>query len=92
MRFFSFLPLKLLTPLFTSDRLEHILHQLSDAIVSTINTAHSQRELIPYVLRDLANLENRPGYLTEMAHEWCSVICNNRQGFEDWENLLFDFL
>jgi len=91
-RFFSFLPLKLLTPLFTSDRLEHILHQLSDAIVSTINTAHSQRELIPYVLRDLANLENRPGYLTEMAHEWCSVICNNRQGFEDWENLLFDFL
>jgi len=40
------------------------------------------------VLRDLIKLENRPRCLTEIAYEWCSVICENRQGCEDWESLL----
>ena len=39
------------------------------------------------MLRDLVKLENRPGHLTEMAYEWCSVICENRN-LEDWESLL----
>jgi len=78
--------------LFTSDRLENILHRLSEAIVSAIDTARPQREFIPYVLCDLNGLENRPWYLTKMAYEWCSVICENSQGFRGWECLLFSSL
>jgi len=76
-------------PLFTSDRLERILHQLSTAIISTISGTHTQRKLTPYVLRDLIELENRPQCLTEMAYEWCSVIYENRRSLWDWESLLF---
>ena len=39
------------------------------------------------MLRDLVKLENRPGYLTAMAYEWCSMICKNRN-LKDWESLL----
>ena len=72
----------------TSDRLERILHQLSTAVISTISGTHTQRKLIPYVLRDLIEMENRPQCLTEMAYEWCSVIYENRRSLWDWENLL----
>ena len=87
MRCLPFSPLKLLTPLFTSDRLERILYQLSEAIVSGISGTHPQRILVPYVLHDLIKLEIRPRCLTEMAYEWCSVICENRN-LEDWESLV----
>ena len=77
-----------LTLLFASDRLEQILHQLSGAIVPALNTAHPRCRLIPDVLQYLTWLEDRPRCLTEMAYEWCSVICENRQSLEDWESLV----
>ena len=43
------------------------------------------------MLRDLIRLENRPRCLTELAYEWCSVICED-QSSEDWESLLLDSL
>jgi hypothetical protein len=79
-----FLPFGLLKLFFTSDRLERILRKLSDAIVSALNTAHPQCKLIPAVLRNLTQLETRPHFLTEMAYEWCSVICKNRRSCEGW--------
>jgi hypothetical protein len=79
-----FLLSKLMTLSFTSDFLERILRQLSNAIVSALNTPHPQYRLIEHVLRYLDALENRPRCLTEMAYEWCSVICRNRSR-GDWE-------
>ena len=73
---------------FASDRLERILYQLSDAIVSAISTAQPECKPIQDVLSDLTRLENCPWYLTEMAYEWCSMICKNRQRLEDWKSLL----
>ena len=89
MRNHLFLLFGFLTLLFASDRLEQTLHQLSRAIVSALNTAHPRSRYIPHVLRYLTGLENRPRYLAEMAYEWCSVICENRQSCEDWESLVF---
>ena len=43
------------------------------------------------MLRDLIKLESRPRCLTELAYEWCSVICEH-QSSEDWESLLLDSL
>ena len=83
-----FLPFRLLTSLFASDRMERVLHQLSKAIISAIGGTYAQHRSIPYVLGDLIKLENRPVLLTQMAYEWCSVICKNQRGLEDWENLL----
>ena len=91
MRCLLFLSLKFLTSLFISDRLERILRQLSKAIAPAINTTNHQRNLVPHVLRDLIKLETRPRCLTEMAYEWCSVICEGRR-FEDREGLLLDSL
>ena len=72
---------------FASDRIEQILHQLSRAIVSALNTAHPQSRLIGEVLQYLIKLENRPQCLTEMAYGWCSAICENRQ--RGWGSLVF---
>jgi hypothetical protein len=83
-----FLLSKLLTLSFTSDRLERILHQLSNAIVSVLNNPNPRSKFIPGVLQNLTKLENRPECLKEMAYEWCSVISENRQSCEDWENLI----
>ena len=77
-----------LTPLFTSDRLERVLHQLSNSITSALNTTHLQHKFILNVLRALTRLENHSAWLTEVARGWCSVICENRQCFEDWKSLL----
>ena len=41
------------------------------------------------MLRDLVRWEQRPGYLTPAAYEWCSVICENYPGLADGEALLF---
>ena len=83
-----FLLFKFLIPLFASDRLELILHQLSGAIVSTLNTTKPQYGLIAGVLRDLTALGNRPRCLTEMTYEWCSVICENLQSYVGWDSLV----
>jgi hypothetical protein len=68
--------------------MERILHQLSRAIISAINRTRTQRKYILRALRDLVKLENRPWCLTEMAYEWCSVICRTNQSLGDWENVL----
>ena len=34
-------------------------------------------------------MEDTPSWLTEMAYEWCSVICENYSSLEDGERLLF---
>jgi len=74
--------------LFTSDRMEPILDQLSKAVLSSINGTDAQHKFIPYVLDDLIKLETRPQLLTRMTYEWCSMICENRESFEDWERPL----
>jgi hypothetical protein len=79
---------KSLTLSFTSDRLERILRQLSNAIVSVLNNSNPRSKLIPGILQNLREWDNRPQYLAEMAYEWCSVICKNRKSCEDWESLV----
>ena len=68
--------------------MERILRQLSEAIVTTINGTRTPREFISDILQDLTRLETRPGYLTEIAYGWCSVICENRRSLRDWGSLL----
>ena len=68
--------------------MEIILRQLSKAIRSAIDGTEAQRGLIPHVLRDLSGLETRPVCLTQIAYDWCSVICDNHQRLGDWEDLL----
>ena len=82
---------QLFTLLFTSNHLERILHQLSEAIVAVINATDRRRQFIPHVLHDLVKLKNRPKSLTGMAYEWCSVICES-QNSKDRERLLLDSL
>ena len=88
MRYLLFLPLRLLTLLFTSGHLERTLRQLSSSIIPAINPAHDRHRFIPHVLRDLVLLERRPHYLAGMAYEWCSLICENNQDYVDRESLL----
>jgi len=79
---------KFFIALFTSDCVDRILRRLSPVIVSALNGTDTQRKLIPHVLFDLVDLENRPDYLMGMAYSWCSTICENRQSFKYWERLL----
>ena len=72
--------------------MEQILHQLSGAIRSAIGGTEAQRKFIPHALHDLIELETRPTCLTEIAYDWCSVICENREGLGDWEGLLLTSL
>jgi hypothetical protein len=41
------------------------------------------------MLRDLTKLDTRPACLTEIAYEWCSVICKNHQNLKNPESVLF---
>lgn len=77
-------------PLSASDRLKPILSQLSRAIILAVNTARARRGILLHVLRDLTKFESRPWCLTEMAYEWCSVICQNKgaAGLQDEKELL----
>ena len=68
--------------------MEQILHQLSKAICSTVVGTETQHKLILHALHDLIELKTRPMCLTEIAYDWCSVICENRQSLKDWEGLL----
>jgi len=79
---------KLLTQLFTSNRLKRILRELTKSIVPAVVATHDRHDLVPLVLRDLVRLENRPPPFAEMAYELCSSLCRDRQCFEDQESLL----
>ena len=72
----------------TSDHLEQILSQLSNAIIPAINTTHHRHHFILHVLRDLAKLESQPKRLSEAAYQWCSLICENYQNTKDQDHLL----
>ena len=77
-----------ITYLFTSDHLEQILRQLSNAITPAINPTHHRHRFIPHVLRDLTKLESRSKRLSEVAYQWCSLICENHQNTKDLDHLL----
>ena len=68
--------------------MERILDQLSKAIVSAVKNTHPQHKFVPHAVRDLFKLETRPEFLTGIAYEWCSMICENRRNFEDPDSLL----
>ena len=68
--------------------MESILYQLSEAVLSSIDGTDARHKFIPYVLDDLTKLETRPRLLTWMTYEWCSMICENRESFEDWGRLV----
>ena len=72
--------------------MEQVLYQLSKAVHSAICGTEAQRKFIPHVFRDLIALESRPGCLTEIAYDWCSMICENRQNLRDWKGLLLTCL
>jgi len=79
---------KLLTQLFTSNRLKRILRELTKSIVPAVVATHDRHDLVPLVLRDLVRLENRPPHFAEMAYELCSSLCENHQCFENQGSLL----
>ena len=69
---------KLLTLPFTSDRLGRISAQLHQAIIAAIAipiTHRHDHSLLPDILHSLTTWKSRPRFFTEMAYEWCSVIC-----------------
>jgi len=72
--------------------MEQILHRLSKAICLAIVGTEAQRKFVPRALHDLIKLETRPMCLTEIAYDWCSAICENREGLGDWEGLLLTCL
>ena len=78
---------KSLTALFTSDYLDRILGQFSEAVLLAFKGDH--RRFIPDALRDVANLEVRPECLTGFAYKWCSATYGNRETLGDWKSLLF---
>ena len=88
MRHLLLLLYKSLTVSFSSDRLEEILHLLSNAFVSAIHSTQPQQRPIQDVLADLARLDGHPWFSTEMAYNWCSVICENHQKLIGWDGLL----
>ena len=57
----------------TSDSLETILSHLSTRVMDVIRNGSLACHLY-YLLEFLAAWEKRPGYLTQMAWEWCSAI------------------
>jgi len=87
--FASFLFLELITLVSSSDHLEEVVYQLSQAIASAIHSSQPQYKFLPHMLSDLTRMGNRPTWLTERAYEWCSMICKNYQNLEDGQILLF---
>jgi len=85
---FPFSVLLLLTLLFASDQFDRILSQFSQAMVQAINTSHSLCVILPELLERLCNSKSQSKQLTEMAYEWCSVICENYSTLEDAKDLL----
>ena len=79
---------KPLTLHFASDRLEQVVSQLSQAIVSDICAPHPQFHRLSCVLYGLSCVDNRPNCLREVAYGWCSVICENYASVAGGEELL----
>ena len=73
---------------YTSDRLEQILSQFSKSIIMAIHTSHPQCVRLLSMLYVLTRWGDCPSCLTEVAYEWCSVMCENYAGLADGENLL----
>jgi len=75
-----------LISLATSDRLERISTQLSQAITTAITAPtrpDCDESLLPEILHSLTTWKSRPGSFITMAYEWCSVICGAYPELED---------
>ena len=72
--------------------MEHILDQLSKAILSAIDDTRTHQKSIRHMSCDLVRLGNRPERSAGMAYEWCSVICENHERLQDWESLFLVYL
>ena len=61
----------------TSDRLVRISDQFHHAVITAIAIPPISKSdtLLPDILYSLTTWKSRPDYLTWMAYEWCSVIC-----------------
>ena len=82
-----------LTLLFISDRLERISTQLHQAIIVTILTQqYGHYDLLQAILHSLTTWKSRPSFFTEMAYEWCSVICEQRLGREGEDSRVRELL
>ena len=57
-------------------------------MVAAINTSHYHCKLLEDLLSDLASSETQTIHLTELAYEWCSVVCKNYPGLENGKDLL----
>ena len=77
------------SPFFLSDRFNQIISKFSQAMFSAINTSHLQCKLLINALVILSKSENRTPELTEMAYEWCSVVCKNYSSLRYGKHLLF---
>ena len=75
-------------PLFTSDRMVQVMSQVSGAIASALESSRPQRKFIRAALCTLVHSEKRPPSLAREAYDWCAMIWENRQSYEDWETLL----
>ena len=78
----------MLTQLLVSDYFDQILSQFSLAIFAAIHTSHPHCRLLKDLLSDLASSETQTTHLTELAYEWCSVLCKNYSNLKDGKYLL----
>ena len=68
--------------------MEQVLNQVSRAITSDLNDAHSQHRLTGGIMYSLAKLEIPLPCLSEIAYEWCTVVWRNRQNCTGWRGFL----
>jgi len=57
-------------------------------MVAAIHTSQPQCRLLRELLTRLCSLGKRTSHLTEMAYEWCSVVCGNYSHTMDGKDLL----
>jgi len=57
-------------------------------MVAAIHTSHPQCERLEALLNHIRNSGNRTKQLTEMAYQWCSVVCENYSTLVDGQDLL----
>jgi len=80
--------LLLLTLLFASNHFDQILLKFSQAMAQAIKTSHPLCRPLPELLERLCNSRSQSKQLTEMAYEWCSLICENYSTLQGARNLL----
>lgn len=88
MSYFLFLLTKAIVLTFASDRLEQVLSQVSKAVISAVRSPNPHCKFLLLTLHDLCKLDRHPIYLTTMAYEWCSVLCENYSKLEDGNILI----